>query len=273
MRQSQKLESIGLLAGGIAHDFNNLLVGVIGNASLARGNASARNTRRRTALEHRQVRRTGRPPDPADARLCRQGPIHRRAGGFLGAGAGDASADPELDFEEDRAAIFNWISDLPAIEADRSQMQQVFMNLALNAAEAIGDNLGTRGFAPAITMRTSGICASDLKAGNRTGRYVFLEVRDTGCGMDAATRASIFDPFFTTKFPGRGLGLAAVAGIVGRRRACIEVITAPGAGSTFRVLFPAMAAAAAAPKPLLPSESDLQGQGTVLRGRRRRNRP
>jgi CheY-like chemotaxis protein len=137
---------------------------------------------------------------------------------------------------------------LPPIEADKSQIQQIFMNLALNAAEAIGSDPGL------ITVKTGvrnedGCRGVDLAP----GRYVYLEVRDTGSGMDQATRARIFDPFFSTKFVGRGLGLAAVDGIVRGHKGAICVETAPGKGSCFTVLFPAA-----------PVGTELAGTGTVL---------
>jgi CheY-like chemotaxis protein len=153
---------------------------------------------------------------------------------------------------------------LPAIEADRGQIQQVFMNLALNAAEAIGGREG------AIAVRT-GVREVDARSvqlheGAATpapGKYVFLEVRDTGSGMDEETKTKIFDPFFTTKFMGRGLGLAAVAGIVRGHRGGIAVTSIPGRGSCFTVLFPADERSAT----VLPDEarsSALGGVGTVL---------
>jgi CheY-like chemotaxis protein len=108
--------------------------------------------------------------------------------------------------------------DLPYVEADPNQVQQILLNLVSNSVEAIGDAHG------AITIRTA-----------YEGGKVFLEVRDTGCGMDAATRARVFDPFFTTKFTGRGLGLSAVAGIVRSHKGSIDVESAPDVGSTFRI--------------------------------------
>jgi hypothetical protein len=118
---------------------------------------------------------------------------------------------------------------LPQIEADPVQMQQIVMNLAINGAEAIGDDPGT------VTIATF---ARETDA----ERQVVLEVRDTGCGMDEATRARIFDPFYTTKFTGRGLGLSAVLGIIRGHHGFISLDSAPGHGSTFTVVPPAAAA-------------------------------
>jgi len=138
------------------------------------------------------------------------------------------------------------------------------MNLVLNAAEAIGSQDGL------ISIRT-GVENVDQRYSHlhpetaelRPGRYVFLEVRDSGCGMDEATRAKIFDPFFSTKFTGRGLGLAAVSGILRGHQGAIVVSSAPGQGSCFTVLFPAGARAARQPKPALV-DAALQGAGVIL---------
>jgi PAS domain S-box-containing protein len=257
LREAQKLESIGLLAGGIAHDFNNLLVGVIGNASLAQEMIP--------------------PDDPAAdllggvlktgeqlAHLTRQMLAYSGQGRFYLEPLNLSDIVPEmltlvqpsipgkieLRLELERG--------LPPLEADRGQMQQVFMNLVLNAAEAIGVNAGL------ITV-TSGLCEVDGQAlgGLPPGKYIRLEVRDTGCGMDDQTKAKIFDPFFSTKFVGRGLGLAAVSGIVRGHEGAITVTSAPGQGSCFSVLLP-VAETAAAVAPVTPSAMNLSGSGTIL---------
>jgi CheY-like chemotaxis protein len=154
--------------------------------------------------------------------------------------------------------------DLPPIEADRGQVQQVFMNLALNAAEAIGSHDGL------VSVRTGVEDVDDrylrlhpAVAALRPGKYVCLEVRDTGCGMDDATFARIFDPFFSTKFTGRGLGLAAVAGILRGHGGGIAVTSAPGKGSCFTALFPA-AARPAVERPPAARDAALQGAGVIL---------
>ena len=139
------------------------------------------------------------------------------------------------------AIQFDLEGGLPAITADRSQIQQVLMNLVINATEAIGDDAGVVCCAePACETLMSGLSRELERCDIAPGRYVFLEVRDTGCGMDEATKAKIFDPFFTTKFQGRGMGLAAVAGIVRGHKGAIRVRTAPGRGTSFHLLFPAM---------------------------------
>jgi CheY-like chemotaxis protein len=136
---------------------------------------------------------------------------------------------------------------LPSIEADVNQVQQIVLNLVNNAAEAIGEEIGT------IAIETG----LDPEGG------VFLEVADTGCGMDPETRARIFDPFFTTKFTGRGLGLAAVSGIVRVHKAAIRVTSAPNQGSAFRVCFPCEVAMPKAAQPGSAASAD-SGPHTVL---------
>ena len=131
--------------------------------------------------------------------------------------------------------------DLPSIEGDAGQIQQVVMNLIINGAEAIGENVGLVVCRTAIQTVDNGYLETLRAEGHyiEPGRYVVLDVQDTGSGIDAATLPRIFDPFFTTKFTGRGLGLAAVSGIVRGHRGAIRIHTSPGKGSTFKVYFPA----------------------------------
>ncbi len=153
---------------------------------------------------------------------------------------------------------------LPAIEADPAQLRQLAMNLVINAADAIGDADGVITISTG-TMQCDENCllGGQLTAPPIPGRYVYLEVIDTGCGMDAKTQARIFDPFFTTKFAGRGLGLAAVLGIVRSHRGALKVESEPGRGTTFRVLFPASAKDAASAKPE-GKQPPWRGKGTIL---------
>jgi two-component system, cell cycle sensor histidine kinase and response regulator CckA len=248
LRQTQKLESIGLLAGGIAHDFNNLLVGVIGNASLALEMASPEG-QEADLLE--RVIRSGEQL----AHLTRQMLAYAGKGRFVLEHLDLSELVPQMNvliqpsvpkriglhFELDR--------DLPPIEADRGQLQQVFMNLVLNSAEAIGGGTGVISVKTGVRQLDEASIRSHTELANVSpGSYVFLEVRDTGCGMDLATRSRIFDPFFSTKFAGRGLGLAAVGGIVRGHKGAIQVETSPGQGSCFTVLFPALARAKPLPE-------------------------
>ena len=132
--------------------------------------------------------------------------------------------------------------DLPSIEADAGQLQQVVMNLIINGAEAIGENVGLVICTTAMQTLDEAYIRTMGPEGRHIapGQYVMLEVHDNGCGMDEAALQRIFEPFFTTKFTGRGLGLAAVSGIVQAHRGAIRVYSSPGRGSTFKVLFPAL---------------------------------
>ena len=152
---------------------------------------------------------------------------------------------------------------LPAIDADTSQLQQVIMNLIINGAEAIGTEQGTVEVATCLYQVDGGeLQANVTREAPSPGTYVALVVRDTGTGMVAQTKARIFDPFYTTKFAGRGLGLSAVLGIVRAHRGAILVESQPGAGSTFRVLFP-KAESKAVTTTAAPVEMR-RGQGLVL---------
>ncbi|MGA2118459.1 MAG: PAS domain S-box protein [Bryobacteraceae bacterium] len=263
LRQAQKLESLGLLAGGVAHDFNNLLVGIIGNASLAQEILPPDHP---AADLLKGVLKTGEQA----AHLTRQMLAYSGKGKFVVEALDLSALIPEMSGLV-RPSIPKKINlhldleqDLPAIEADRGQIQQVFMNLTLNAADAIGSREGL------ITVRTGvqDVDESYTKlhpelAALAPGKYVYLEVRDTGCGMDEATKAKIFDPFFSTKFVGRGLGLAAVSGILRGHKSGITVSSAPGKGSCFTVLFPATTSTAGKGA-VAARDASLQGAGTVL---------
>jgi PAS domain S-box-containing protein len=263
LRDSQKLESLGLLAGGVAHDFNNLLVGVIGNASLAQ---------EMLPPEHEAgelltgVLKAGEQA----AHLTRQMLAYAGKGKFLVEALDISALIPDMSIlvrpsiPKRTALQFDLKDDLPPVLADRGQVQQVFMNLVLNAAEAIGSREGVI----AVRTRVENVNARYVRlhpeaAGIQPGKYVCLEVSDTGCGIDEATRARIFDPFFTTKFTGRGLGLAAVAGIVRGHKGAIVVTSAPGQGSCFTVLFPSAARVAGEPA-ATASEPTPRGVGVVL---------
>ena len=235
---AQKLESLGVLAGGIAHDFNNLLTAILGNADLALMDLPADSPVRQSLAEIGKAAR--RASELSNQMLAYSGrgrfivgPINlsdlvREMGELLG-----VSISKKAIVEYDLAP------NLSATIADAAQLRQVVINLITNASEALGEQEGT------ITLRTRAVQVEQkqlaeayLSEGASGGRYVSLEVSDTGCGMDEATKARIFDPFFTTKFAGRGLGLAAVLGIVRGHQGAIKVDSTPGVGTTFTVLFP-----------------------------------
>ena len=238
IQQSQKLESLGVLAGGIAHEFNNLLTGILGHASLAR-----------------EILPPGSPAQPlllnAERAALRAADLTRQMLACSGKGHFIVeSTDLNLVVEELSHSLarssttqFTWqcncAAQLPAIEVDRDQLRQVIMSLLSNAAEAIGDRPGHIAISTGLQeCDPANVTQAWPHDPPPAGTYVYFEVTDTGCGMDQATLRRIFDPFFTTKFVGRGLGLAAVLGIVRGHRGVIQVHSTPGQGTTFRVLFP-----------------------------------
>ncbi len=240
LQETQKLESLGLLAGGIAHDFNNLLTGIIGNASLAYSEASVGDPLR---MQLRAVLQAGE----RAAFLTRQLLAYAGRGRFvtetidLGDLVEEISTLLRTSIPKTVELKLYPAPDLPLVEADPAQIQQVVMNLVINGAEAIGENVtGTVEIRTSLrhitALETAEFFRPEQAAG---GTFVQLEVTDTGSGMDQATMAHIFDPFFTTKFTGRGLGLAAVQGIVKGHGGAIRVYSTPGHGTTFLVLLPA----------------------------------
>ncbi|MCG3125384.1 MAG: Sensor histidine kinase RcsC [Phycisphaerae bacterium] len=260
---AQKLESLGVMAGGVAHDFNNFLVGVLCNASLAleslpvdspvRGqiekilNAS----KRASELTRQMLVYSGR--GNIEVRSLVLNDLIREMSELLRAA-----------FPRQVELRLNLDPSLPTIDADAGQMQQLIMNLLINASEAIGEHPGTVScttYASDVTEAQRAVHASGdvLPA----GRYVCLEVSDNGCGMSAETQARIFEPFFTTKFTGRGLGLAAILGIVRSHHGTIRVASQPGVGTVFTVMLPVAQQPAAAPvRP--PVERSARQGGTVL---------
>lgn len=225
LQHDDKLDSLGVLAGGMAHDFNNLLVGILGNASLALEDASPR---ARPLLEQ-VVKASERAAD-----LTRQMLAYAGKGQLFSEAINlseqvrqvialvRSTLGPAAHVEAELA------EDLPPVLADRGQMQQIALNLLVNAGEALEERGGV------IRVKTEAV-----PAGNDGRQCVVLTVGDTGVGMTPEVQSRIFDPFFSTKFTGRGLGLAAVMGIVRAHKGTIEVTSAPGKGTTFRVILPA----------------------------------
>jgi PAS domain S-box-containing protein len=242
-REAQKFETVGDLAAGVAHDFNNLLTSIMGNASLVLGELPAVSDFRERLRD--VVHASHRASDLTRQLLAYSGRgRHFTQELELSSVVGRIRELVEAAVPKKIALKMRLATGLPPIEADDNQVQQIILNLVNNSAEAIGDQTGT------IVIET----------GIDPGGAVFLEVADTGCGMDAATKARIFDPFFTTKFTGRGLGLAAVSGIARGHKASIEVRSAPNQGAAFRVCFPCKVAP---PKP--PERpAAAAGPGTVL---------
>ncbi len=209
LRQSQKLESLGLLAGGIAHDFNNLLVALLGQSSLAQSKLASDHPAREN-LE-KAIKAAERAADLTRQMLDYSGRGHLQVRPVQLNGVVEENLHLlRVAVPKQVRLVSQLAADLPPVDADVGQLQQVVMNLITNAAEAIGDREGT----VVVGTGTRPVRADEAHLWRHTGeplspgRYVWLEVRDDGRGMDAATLDRIFDPFFTTKFTGRGLGLA-----------------------------------------------------------------
>ncbi len=241
MVQKQKLEGIGLLAGGIAHDFNNLLVGVLGNAGLI-GDTLAQDDPLQPLVKG--VVDAGE----RAAHLTRQLLAYAGKGRFYVEVIDVAElvrttyALIKMSLPKSVGVLLELAGDTPRIEADSGQVQQVIMNLVINGAEAIPEG---RPGTVSIRTGTAKVDAKYLRTHRFVstepplrGVYACVEIEDDGSGMDEATLGRIFDPFFTTKFTGRGLGLAAVQGIVSAARGAMEVTSSPETGTRFRVLLP-----------------------------------
>ena len=264
MQHAQRLQSLGILAGGLAHDFNNLLTVILGNARMAmmalpKGSAALDNLAEIEAA-------TSRAADLTNQMLAYSG-----KGRFTVQAVNLSHLAEEVTnllqtlISKRTAILFDLAASLPSIEADPSQISQIAMNLITNASEAIGTEGGvirvSTGVIEATRAYLSGPYFDDQLP---PGRYVFLEVSDTGCGMSPETQSRIFDPFFTTKFTGRGLGLAAVIGIVRAHHGALKVSSELGNGSNFRVLFPVAGKPAQGRVNILPRSLARPDRGAIL---------
>jgi two-component system, cell cycle sensor histidine kinase and response regulator CckA len=244
LRQTQKTESLGVLAGGVAHDFNNLLQAMIGQTTVALKKLPPDSAARENIEKAVQVAERA-------AHLTQQLLAYSGRGKFeiraidLNTMVSENLHLLQVSIPKQVRLKTHFEYALPAIEADRGQIQQVTMNLIINAGEAIGENHGTI----SVTTRTAILDNSTSEWYRQNGeqlepgRYVIMEVEDTGCGMSKETIEKIFDPFFTTKFTGRGLGLAAVLGIVRGHKGALKVESIVGKGTRFSLAFPASKAA------------------------------
>jgi len=235
----QKLESLGVLAGGIAHDFNNLLMAIMGNADLALIELALPAPARFNILAIMKASRRA-------ADLCKQMLTYAGKGQFrlttvdINALIRDMDHLLQISVSKKARLIYHLEEKTPTIEADENQLQQIMINLVINASESMGDMNGD------ITIATgSAQCDQDFLDTNSLpeqlspGLYTFIAITDTGCGMDEETKTKLFDPFFTTKFPGRGLGMSAVMGIVRGHGGFITINSKPDQGTTIKVFFPA----------------------------------
>ncbi len=239
MLEAQKLESLGVLAGGIAHDFNNLLTVVLANTTFM---SEAAPGEKRLAQIETAARRA--------ADLCRQMLAYAGKGRFevepvdLGALVRDTADLARVSISRKAHLIIEPGEHVPPVEADASQLRQIVMNLVTNGSEALGDAAGEVRVSTRRARPDAAPGGLSLSFDMPPGDCVCLEVSDTGQGMTPATLARIFDPFFTTKFAGRGLGLAAVLGIVRAHKGALTVVSTPGGGTRFRIYLAASRQAA-----------------------------
>ncbi|MCP4420672.1 MAG: PAS domain S-box protein [Chloroflexi bacterium] len=264
MNRAQKMESLGILAGGIAHDFNNLLVVMMSQTSLAQAHLDSNHP----AYVH--VGKAGHAAEKA-ASLTQQLLAYSGGGKFsvMPANLNDLIQENidllKMAMPKQIALDLILKDDLPLIDADLTQIQQIVMNLLINAAEAIGEQTGTIQIQTAVRQTTSEDHAFWRYTGDELppGAYVSLRIQDSGSGVQNETVSKIFDPFFTKKFTGRGLGLAAVLGIVRSHRGGLHVSSEIGKGTIFELLFPVSENTAVANKPV-PKNEDFSVNGLVL---------
>lgn len=238
MHRAKKRESLNVMAGSIAHNFNNLLAVVLGNLQLALFNLSTESPAKTNV-------------EKAEKSALKASELSTLMLTYVGQNYVTFSAVSVTDIvestiksmkksiPEDISLTFEPVPPLPEIEAIPDQVREVVVNVFANALEAIAENKGTINVATGVvTCNRACLQESDLDEELPEGDYVFLDVADTGCGMDEEMKSKIFDPYFTTKFTGRGLGLAAVLGIVRGHRGAVIVDSEPGKGTTVRILFP-----------------------------------
>jgi two-component system, cell cycle sensor histidine kinase and response regulator CckA len=263
--RAQKLESLGLLAGGVAHDFNNLLTGILGNASLVMDMIPLEPAAR--GMLQDIVRASERAAD-----LTRQLLAYAGKGKFViepvdvSAVVCDISELIRTSVPRTVELSLDLQPDLPPLEGDPTQIQQLVMNLILNAVEATGERPGTVNVSTGIRDILRSEAVTQFRPDPPPpGRYLKIQVSDDGCGMSEAVKAQIFDPFYTTKFTGRGLGLAAALGIVRSHKGAIAVDSAEQIGSSFTVLLPAVEAAMPSKDAEIAASTAVEtGAGVVL---------
>lgn len=238
VRHTQKLESLGVLAGGIAHDFNNLLSAIMGNIELSI--YSNRNAAEGKKYLEKAILASKRAAD-----LCSQLLAYSGKGVVefkkvnINAMLNEMVSILNVSISKKTGLGISLADQLPVIEADPSQIRQVVMNLVINASEALGGEEGNVSLSTGCGFFSGeDLITPWVSEAVSEGDYVWINVSDTGCGMDSETLSHLFDPFFTTKFTGRGLGLSAVLGIVRGHEGVIKVSSKPGAGSDFTVLLP-----------------------------------
>ncbi len=265
VQHAQRLESLGVLAGGIAHDFNNILAAIMGNAALARMRVTEAPLEARERLDRIEA------SCEQAATLCRQMLAYSGKGRFvvrpvnLSRLVEEITHLLEVSLGKSVVVKYQLAENLPPVEADEAQIQQVIMNLVTNANEAIGARSGVISTSTGVMHADEDYLRDCHGDAPQPGRYAWLEVSDTGCGMDRETMERIFDPFFTTKSTGRGLGMSAVLGIVRGHKGALKVYSEPGRGTTFKLLLPAMEQEEARDGAEAAARADdWRGRGTVL---------
>ena len=267
LRETQKLESLGVLAGGIAHDFNNILTGILGNSDLAFDDLSPASPVRNYIEKIQEEAKRA-------AELCHLMLAYSGKGKFVIENIDvneiikEVTHMLEISISKNHDIKNDLTENLPSVDVDITQIRQVIMNLIINASEAIGENNGV------ISVSTSTVeCGSEgaqicksmmLDEVLPEGQYIVIEVADTGEGMNKDTIKKIFDPFFTTKFTGRGLGMSAVLGIIRGHKGAINVESEPGKGTKFTVLLPFSTASSTAKLDSEETAASWRGSGTVL---------
>lgn len=233
-----RLESLGVLAGGIAHDFNNILTAIIGNTDLATRKLGT-DSCVTTHLE--SIKQSGLQA----ANLCKQMLAYSGKGSFiiqpLNLSRLITEMMPLLEVSIDKSVVLKCNLDkaLPSVDGDITQIQQIIMNLVINASEAMAKPGGSIIITTGLMQVDEAYLASSLhKIGTSIGSFIYMEVSDSGCGMDIETQKKIFDPFFTTKFTGRGLGMSAVLGIVTGHNGILNLYSEPNKGTVFKIAFP-----------------------------------
>jgi PAS domain S-box-containing protein len=264
IQHAQKLESLGVLAGGIAHDFNNLLMGILGNASLSLDQLPPESSIRKNIerIETSALRA---------ADLTNQLLAYSGKGIFviesiqLSVMIEEMLNLLETSISKNTVLDFNPCENLPPVEGDATQIRQIVMNIILNASEALGDAGGV------ISISTGMVVIdSDYLEENRfneditEGRYVCLTISDTGCGIPDDTVSLIFDPFFTTKSYGRGLGLAAVLGVIRAHKGAIRVYSECGEGTRFEVFLPCAEVQTEVSRPSVETCDEQPEKGLIL---------
>jgi len=262
LHQTQKLESLGVLAGGIAHDFNNILAIIVGNCFMAKMHPD----------EAKENISTIEKASERAAELCRQMLAYAGKSQFITAQVNMTTLTDEMvkmlkaTISQNVVIKTRLSTDIPGITADASQLRQIIMNLIINASEAIGEAQGEILVSLATTAVKKGQKEKDyLGSVIPAGRYICLEVSDTGCGMDDETIKRIFEPFYTTKFTGRGLGMSAVLGIIRSHKGALQLSSKPGRGTIIKVYLPVQIGDFTGAESLQHIASEpWQGSGTVL---------